>query len=249
MKRVLSLFILITLFFSTTLAFGAKAKKKKPKKTKQKIEVLTKDKFILAGDIYLSSTPSNKPLVVLVHSFSMNALSWATLAQNLREKGYNVVAMDLRGHGRSVYNEKLKYKSRYNFKDSDWQKLPSDIQDTIKYVKDNFSKIDTTHTILVGADVGANACALAGSMMKIPPQKLVLISPMYEFKGLKMPTKTLRFQESKLMLVLSKSDKLFFSLNTKTPPVVKKYPLGGPGMQLIKANKSAVFDIVNFIIN
>lgn len=59
-----------------------------------------------------------------MHSFAMNVYVWEELANQLRLKGYNVLAMDLRGHGRSIYNDKLKIKSRYQFQKEDWQKLP-----------------------------------------------------------------------------------------------------------------------------
>ena len=93
----------------------AKPKKKKLVSTKHKIEFVTRDKFILVGDLYLASQETNKPLIVLLHSFSLNAKTWTDMAESLRVKGYNVLAMDLRGHGRSLYNENLKIKSRFYF--------------------------------------------------------------------------------------------------------------------------------------
>ncbi len=184
-----------------------------------------------------------------MHSFSQNARCWADLAQNLRQKGYSVLAMDLRGHGRSVYTEKLKFKSRYNFTASDWQKMPSDVIDSINYLKHNYSKINTEDIIMVGGDIGANTAMVSGILLKKVPQKFVLISPMYEFKGIKMPVKTTRITDSKILMVLAKSDKILFDFNTKEKPIIKRYPIGGPGVQLLKVNKNAMDDVVNFIVN
>jgi gliding motility-associated-like protein len=70
--------------------------------------------------------------------------------------------MDLRGHGRSVYNENLKLKSRYYYKQDTWQKLPKDVYDSVKYVKANYPKVNSSETIIIGADIGAITGAIGG---------------------------------------------------------------------------------------
>ena len=124
MKKFFGYVIIVLLLFSIMTLAEAKPKKKKTISTKHKIEFVTRDKFILVGDLYIASQQTNKPLVVLLHSFSLNAQVWKEMAENLRLKGYNVLAMDLRGHGRSVYNEQLKLKSRFYYKNDTWAKLP-----------------------------------------------------------------------------------------------------------------------------
>ncbi len=249
MKKILSVFLFISVLFGFCTIANAKSASHKKPKTKQKIELITKDKFILVGDFYLPDVKTDKPLVVLLHSFALSASSWSDIAQDLRKKGYNVLAMDLRGHGRSTYSEKLKFKSRYTFQEQDWQKLPSDVIDSINYIKNNYAGVNTTNVIIAGADIGANAGVIAGTLMRVPPDKFVLISPMYEFKGLKMPVGTTRIQNSKILIILSKSDKVLFDFNVKIKPVIKKYEKGGPGIQLIKFNPAAKTDIINFIVN
>ena len=117
MKKILSLLLIFSVIWFFTLTSEAKTKKKKKPQIKHKIEFVTKDKFILVGDLYLANQEySDKPLVVALHSFGLNSLAWEKLALDLRVKDYNVLAMDLRGHGRSVYNEKLKIKQVFNKK-------------------------------------------------------------------------------------------------------------------------------------
>ena len=226
----------------------AKPKKKKIVSTKHKIEFVTRDKFILVGDLYLATPQTNKPLVVCLHSFSMSAQVWKDFAKELRDKGYNVLAMDLRGHGRSVYNENLKLKSRFYYKQDTWQKLPKDTIDAIKYVKANYPKVNCDDVIVIGADIGASAGAIASMSLKKTPEKIIMISPMLEFKGLRMPVRTTKFYDSKIMMVLAKTDRVLLNFDTKTPAIVKHYPIGGPGNQLIRVNKDAYQDVINFII-
>ncbi|MBR5303883.1 MAG: alpha/beta fold hydrolase [Candidatus Gastranaerophilales bacterium] len=249
MKKFFGYVIIVLLLFSFVCSSEAEPKKKKIISSKHKIEFVTRDKFILVGDLYFANNPSDKPLVVCLHSFSMNAQVWKDLAQNLRQKGYNVLAMDLRGHGRSVYNENLKLKSRYYYKQDTWQKLPKDVYDAVKYVKANYPKINCDETIIIGADIGASAGTIGAMSLSKPPQKIILISPMLEFKGLKMPIRTNKFINTKIMMVLAKTDRILINFNTKMPPLIKHYPVGGPGNQLIKANKEAYDDIIKFIIN
>lgn len=247
MKKFFGYVIIVLLLLSSMSFTQAKPKSKKPISTKHKIEFVTRDKFILVGDLYLAHPETNKPLVVCLHSFSMNAQAWKELAQNLREKGYNVLAMDLRGHGRSVYNEDLKLKSRFYYKQDSWQKLPKDTIDAIKYVKANYPKVNCDDIIVIGADIGASAGAIASMSLKKPPEKIILISPMLEFKGLRMPVRTNKFYDSKMMMVLAKTDRVLLNFDTKTPALVKHYSVGGPGNQLIRVNKDAYLDIINFI--
>ena len=143
----------------------------------------------------------------------------------------------------------MKLKSRFYYKDSDWHKLPKDVVDSIKYIHSNYPKINTQDLIVIGADIGANAGAIASMSVKKAPLKMVLISPMVEFKGLVMPVRTTKFYDTKIFMILSKTDRILMNFNSKTPPVAKTYPVGGPGVQLIKANKEAYNDLVNFIIN
>lgn len=248
MKKVIIFGLLVCLLCFFNSVNAATSKKKKPK-TKHKIEFVTKDKHILVGDLYIATPPTTKPLVVMLHSFSLNALSWQTIAKELRNRGYNVLAMDLRGHSRSVYNEKLKIKSRFKFTSLDWQKLPDDVIESISYVKSNYPKINTNDTIFVGADIGASAGIIAGSTMKKKPEKFVIISPMLNFKGLYIPIKIASFTNTKFMFILSKSDKILFSTHSVFKPVIITYPIGGPGNQLLKVNPQSTNDIVNFIVN
>ena len=246
-NKIWIVFLVFFILFSYPIAYGAK--KKKEPKTKHKIEFVTKDKFILSGDLYIANPKTDKPLIVALHSFSLNAKAWQKLAGNLRQKGYNVLAMDLRGHGRSIYNENLKLKSRYKFTKNDWQKLPNDVIESINYIKSNYPSINCNEVIFMGADIGASAGVLAGINLKKQPLKFVLISPMINFKGLYIPIKIASYTETKFLILLSKSDKVLFNFYTKDKPIIKTYPIGGPGNQLINANQDAQNDIINFIIN
>ena len=249
MKKLIICLIGIIALLYINIFPEASAKKPKAPITKHKIEFTTKDKYILVGDLYLAQPATNKPLIVMLHSFGVSAKSWGTLAEILRLKGYNCLAMDLRGHGRSIYNEQLKMKSRYKFTSSDWQKLPNDVTESINYVKTNYSKINTENLIFIGADIGASAGIIAGNTLKNKPEKFIMISPMLNFKGLYIPIIIANYTTTKFLVLLSKTDKILFNFHSKYTPLVKVYQQGGPGNQLLRVNPISNDDIVNFILN
>ncbi len=249
-KYILALLVAFFVFQGAVFA-----QNENKKTTKHKIEFTTKDNYILVGDLYLAEKTSTKPLVVLLHSFSLNSGVWVDIAQNLCAKGYNVLAMDARGHGRSVYNEDMKLKSRFRFNQQEWAKLPEDVLQSVDYIKEHYTKINCKDKIIVGADIGASAGILAGEKMRLQPKKFVLISPQIDFKGLYIPVKTANIINSDFLILISSADKTSISNAEKLTrfiqktPQIKYYPLGGTGNQLLKVNPSAKEDIVNFIIN
>lgn len=246
--------LLLIIFFSCFALNCDAAQKKRPKKTKTKVEIETKDGFLLVGDLYFA--PQKKPpcgLVVMLHSFGSRASDWSVLPEELRLKNYNVLALDLRGHGRSVYTINLKYKSRMNFKKEDWAKYPLDVATSIEYIKKNYPAIDTTEIYIIGADIGANSGILAANAMKNKPKKMVLVSPFVNFKDLNIALEIAKLDKTPMLIMASKADKLSFaqadiiSRLVHSPMTLKLYDEGGSGTLLLKRNPSSYDEIVKYI--
>lgn len=248
MKKFL---VLVFILCCTTLTCFAK---KAGKSSVIRVEVETKDEFVLVGDLYSSRVKGEKkPLVVFLHSIGAKSSDWGDLPKEIRKGGYNVFALDLRGHGRSVYKSNLTYKSKNYFKKADWQKLPTDVVEAINYLKEHYSKIDYDRIMFVGADLGANTAIIAGDRLKTKPEKLVLITPTQEFKSLETPLIIANYDNTPMMFLVSQSDRYFYgqaSLLTKfvqTESVMRIFPTGSSGMTLIKQNPSAKDDIYKYI--
>ena len=62
-----------------------------------------------------------------------------------------------------------------------------------------------------------------------------------------MPLKTARLKDTQLFLVMAKTDRFLYRFDTKTKPILKYYPKGGPGIQVIQHNQEAFDDVFNFI--
>lgn len=252
MKRIfLSAILALTLLALTPSAFCAPAK---GPKGIVRTEIETKDEFTLVGDFYPSRVKDKKmPLVFLLHSFGGKSSDWGPLPQKIVEGGYNVFALDLRGHGRSVYNANLRYRTYKQFTSDVWAKFPKDVLEVINYLKDTYSKVDYTKIIFVGADLGANAAVLAGDELKPRPIKMALISPAQIFKGLYIPIVISNYPNTPMLILASSSDTHFanqakmLSRFIQSAQTIKLYPHGGSGTILLKRNPSAYDDIVKFI--
>lgn len=255
MKKLFAIFLVIASLFalsSTSFAQGSK-KKKKPV---TRVEIETKDNFLLVGDLYFA--PQKKPprpLVVLLHSYGMKASDWGGLASDLRLNNYNVLALDLRGHGRSTRTSSLKYKSVNSFTGADWRKFPSDVITSIDFIKKNYHSINADEYYLIGADIGASAAVLAANIMKNKPKKMVLISPYSNFKGLDITPFVPKLTKTPIMVMASSADKTsaaqadIVSRLVHSDMKLEMYKTGGSGVLLLKRNPLSYLTIVNYIIS
>ena len=217
-------------------------------------EIETKDGFTLVGDFYPSKTKGKKmPLVILLHSFGGKAGDWGTLPEKIVRGGNNVFALDLRGHGRSVYNANFAHKSYKYFNSKAWARLPNDVLQTINYLKETYAKVDYDNITFVGADLGANTAVLAANGLKNKPEKMVLISPSQNFKGLYIPVVIANLAKTHFLIMVSKADRHFFneanllSRFIQGPHIIKTYNEGGSGTLFLKKNPSSYDEIVKYI--
>ena len=75
----------------------------------KEITSVSKDGFTIKANF---SYPKNKnqkdfPTVVLLHSLGYNSAWWGDLERDLQNRGFAVLKIDLRGHGKSIYNAKM----------------------------------------------------------------------------------------------------------------------------------------------
>ncbi len=249
MKKILAL--LFILFLGTSVCFAAG---KKQKGSVVRMEIETKDGFVLVGDFYPSKVRDKKmPLVFMLHSVNGKSADWGDLPKKIAREGNNVFALDMRGHGRSVYNINFRYVSKSYLKPKMWLKFPNDTVETINFLKEHYSMIDYNHIIFVGADLGANTAILAGKSLKPEPDKMILISPAQKFKGLHTPLVLAEYQKTRFLLMTAETDR-YFLLQAKTldkfiqtQSTLKIYPNGGSGTLLLKQVKDATDDIMKFI--
>ena len=183
MKRLLIILTLFLLFINTS-AFAASAFVKKEVKT------VTPDNFTIIAQLQYPNIKQKKEFstVVLLHSLGYDSNWWETLPTELLNKGYAVLLIDFRGHGKSVYNSKLVRVSWKSMTNSAFAKYPDDVINVIEQVKkDNTKKTFFNDWAIVGSDVGAATGIIAANKMDIKPKTIIMLSPVAEARSIYAP--------------------------------------------------------------
>lgn len=243
-KKILVL--LVILFFASTNAYC--------KTTKKEIEFQTKDARIIKATITYNNVEGKKkyPTVVLLHSLGYSSDSWGNLIPDLNKAGYLVIAVDLRGHGKSIYDATFHQKTWTYFTTKTYQKFPSDVFSILTETSKQIKEVSMNNMAMVGADIGANTAVLVAKNLKIKPKTLVLISPTTSFKGLYIPIAMTEIP-APILTMASKQDKYSMSQQKELAKFsqggfyAQNYPNGGMGMLMIKVNPSMAQDITNWI--
>lgn len=246
----------ILIFVLATFVFTCTAQIAYCKTITKEIEVTTKDaKIIKATLSYVKIDGLTKyHTVLLLHSLGYSSVDWGNLITDLNNAGYAVIAMDIRGHGKSVYNEKFQQQGWVYFTPKIYAKIPSDVIALLNQAQVQSKKVDLNNLAIVGADIGANTAVLVSKELKKKPKTLVLISPTTSFKGLYIPIAMAEMGNIPILSMVSKKDRyclkeqINLSKFAQGGFYAKNYPNGGMGMIMLKVNPSMSEDITKWII-
>jgi pimeloyl-ACP methyl ester carboxylesterase len=146
------------------------------------------------------------PTVVLLHSLGYSSTWWETLPQDLLNNGYAVLAIDLRGHGKSVYNSQLVRTSWTNMKNKSFVKYPDDVLRVIEYVKTENKRKFFDDWAIVGSDIGACTAVYVANKISYKPKTLVLLSPLVSAKSLYVPVKLAELSGIDVLNIVGNND-------------------------------------------
>lgn len=155
----------------------------------------TDDELKIAATYYPSAGTVSDKGIILVHSRDTDRREWVDFAQQLQEAGFEVITMDLRGHGISDGNLK-------KFKKGDYRKMEYDVREAIEYLEDinNEMKIG-----ILGSDLGANVAARTAAQDD-RAHALVMMSPQKDIEGIEI-IKNIKRYANPLLIMVSKNDK------------------------------------------
>ena len=200
MKRIV--FILTLFLFFINPAFSAGVVKKE-------ITVPSVDGFAIKAYFEYPKVKGQReyPTVVLLHSLGYSSQWWETLPKELLDSGFAVLRIDLRGHGKSVYNSKLVSVSWKSMTNSAYSKYPDDVVKVIEYIKSNNTKIAFFNNwAIVGADIGASTAILTADKVEYKPHTLVLLSPVVKARGLYVPVKLANLDHTDIFSISGTDD-------------------------------------------
>lgn len=246
----------ILVFLFTIFVFITTAQITYCKTITKEIEAQTKDSRIIKATLsYVQINGVNKyPTVVLLHSIGYSSTDWGNLITYLNNAGYAVLAVDLRGHGKSIYTSEFKKIQWTYFTNKTYAKYPSDIITVLKEAQKQSKLVSLDNMAIVGADIGANTAVLVAKDLPKKPKTLVLISATKSFKGLYIPIAMAEMGNIPILSMASKKDRYSMSEQQDIAKFsqggfyAQDYPNGGMGMMMLKVNPSMSVDITKWLI-
>lgn len=257
MKKFHKILSFLLIVFLCVFLFAADASfAKKKKKGPIELDIQVRDGFHIIGQIYIpkKTTVKNKvPLVIFLHSIGKDSTEWGTFPSTVKEQlKVATLNVDLRGHGKSILNKNSRKVYWQNFRDKDFKKYPYDVIDVLKYIKEQYPEIDNSKVVFVGASLGANTALMTGSY-GVNAKTIIMLSPMLQYKGYDLRLPIVKYGNHPLLFMVSKKDVypyqsclelIKFAQGKK---LLKVYPYGGSGVNLVKFQPDAKSIIINWI--
>lgn len=208
----------------------------------QTVEFNTADAVKIAADYYSPTVPGNSG-IILVHMNPATRSSWKDFAPLLQTAGYQVLAIDLRGHGDSGGGDYRK------FSDPQYQASIADLDAAADFLKAR----GVVNLAVVGASIGANLAL--EYLSKNPGTKAaVLLSPGLNYRGIKTPPLAAAVTDKNKFLLIGADDDQD-NLGTTCAALAKQlgaaqkicFATGGHGTNLFAAHPELMNQIVTFI--
>ena len=152
----------------------------------KEVSLKTEDNLEIKADYFDAN--SDKSLI-LIHQLSMTKHSWKSFAQKAQKKGYNVLAIDLRGHGVSQGDWE-------QFNDEDFINMILDVKAANNFLKEKYPK---TKIAVIGASIGANLAIQYLAKSNISTS--IALSPGINYRGLDISNDINKVDKNLLILV------------------------------------------------
>ncbi|MCR4368399.1 MAG: alpha/beta fold hydrolase, partial [archaeon] len=170
-----------------------------PAKSFDEISFATDDGFVISGNLWRGKGDA----ILLLHILDSSKESYSSFGEKLNAAGFTVLAIDLRGHGSSLEQDGLKRPWR-DFSNAEFGRMELDVASAKKFLGQQGFAL--RH--IVGASIGANT-ALNYSAKDPSVQKLVLLSPGLDYRGVKTKKNAPKVT-AKTLIVASEEDAYSF---------------------------------------
>jgi len=216
---------------------------------KKQVTFNTTDQVTIVGDYFQADLPIGHTILAL-HMMPADKSSWREFAQSATSAGYNLLAIDLRGHGQSAkqQNHQLDYQK---FTDEQHQDSIKDVEASIEYLRQQGT--DIQRLSVIGASFGAN---LALQFLQANQDLFtgVLISPGLNYRGIETGkfAKTLSSSQSVLLIAGEQDTQTQKTINQLPGLIPGKttiltYPTKAHGTNLFKEHPKLIIRILNWL--
>lgn len=184
------------------LLLGTANCKKDAQKRFSELTWKTQDGFVQQGTLYIPKQ-QDPPALILVHAFGGKRSDWDLFAVRAAERGFVVLAYDIRGHGDSATQNGKP--SRYNrFDSEDWSRAVADIALAKRQLLDQGAAPE--NLFIIGASIGANmAIEYADDDPEI--QAVILLSPGVKYRNLDIEDTVKENRRLPMLLMAAEGDR------------------------------------------
>lgn len=149
----------------------------------ERAEFVTADGVTIVGDYFAPIGEAPAPPAILLHMYKHDRSTWAPLIEPLREAGFAVLAIDMRGHGESTKPESMRLAERVDERDPElFRAMHVDVEAAVKWVRSQ-PNVDQEKLVLVGASVGCSVAIDCAARMK-DVTAVVCLSPGENYLGI-----------------------------------------------------------------
>jgi len=165
------------------------------------VSMATSDGVGLFG-VY-SAGRTNGPGVVLLHQHGRAHDEWRFLTDSLQRAGFHVLAIDLRGHGKSVTRGESSLELS-DFKITDYAAMQQDVVAAVAWLRAQ-GEVDGDRVAIIGSSLGANlALVYAASDPRV--RQVAMLSPGLDYKGVGTEEAIQTYGDRPLFMAVSRED-------------------------------------------
>jgi pimeloyl-ACP methyl ester carboxylesterase len=171
-----------------------------------------------------AGVPAPIPSVLLLHGYGEDASVWEALKKQLLDRGWAVMALDLRGHGRSRTKNGVAFQSAPEWR-SDPNTFPQDLDPALDWLKAH-PRIDNRKIAIIGSDIGADLALIASG--KFPEVRTVVaLNPKFA-ESLALAGSSQDFAPRSALIIVPSSDEgKKFQAALKNPFDIQTREIGG----------------------
>lgn len=185
----------------------------------QEITITSVDGFKLYGWLDKpASTKQSTPIILFAHQFGADHTTWNKLAKKFNKKGFATLNVDLRGHGKSIFQNKKENRVitdkrvshipealAQSDKKVGFDKIPSDLLAWLDYISKD-KTIDMTNLYLFGSSLGGGS--IIPLLNEYEAKGLVALSAGKQKKLIEDIDMALSTSMTKELFIASKDDSL-----------------------------------------
>lgn len=148
---------------------------------------------------------AGRKTVILLHDAGKSRNAFTTFSGKLADQGFGFLALDLRGHGKSVNKGGYAYFAKEGV-DNDYNKMTRDVNAAMDFLKGK--GVREEDVVFVGAGMGANVAAKAAGLWP-SAAGVAMLTPVTNFRDV-LPIPALRVYKGRVFIAAAADDKKTF---------------------------------------